>query len=122
MNEFVTWEMLGDVVKLTGIVLAVTQFVKNRKFVKKVDTQTLAWFIAFALITITNINLDKFAWMDLVLYALSALFISASASGIYIAGDKKSKTTSTVLTEKQQDTLKRVKDLSKEEKKDEKSV
>ena len=86
MQEFVTWEMLGDFVKLTGIVLAFTQFVKNLPLLKKIKTQYLSWIISFILITLFNINIDTFSWMDLVLYGLSAMFVSTSASGIYDVG------------------------------------
>lgn len=91
MNEFITWEMLGDFVKLTGIVVAVTQFTKNAPIVKKIPTRYWSWIIAFILIVITSINTNKFAIMDTVLYALSAMFISTSANGIYAAGEKRLK-------------------------------
>lgn len=89
MNEFITWEMLGDFVKLTGIVLAATQFTKNLPLIKKLPTKYLSWLIAFVLITVTNINVGAFAPMDIVLYALSAMFVGTSASGIYDTGKVK---------------------------------
>ena len=89
MNEFITWNMLGDFVKLTGIVVAVTQFTKNAPVVGKIKTQYWSWFIAFILITLFNVNIKTFEWMDLVLYGLSAMFISTSANGIYAVGEKK---------------------------------
>ena len=107
MNEFITWEMLGDFVKLTSITLAATQFLKNVKFVEKISTRYLAWFLAFIFITLTNINTDTFRAMDILLYGLSAMFVSTSASGIYDAGVKKvidgenTTKTTTVLNEKQ---------------------
>nr|DAW53655.1 MAG TPA: holin [Caudoviricetes sp.] len=86
MNEFITWEMLGDFVKLTGIVLATTQFVKNAPLIKKIPTQYLSWLVSFVLITLFNIHTSNFTPMDIVLYALSAMFIGTSASGIYDVG------------------------------------
>lgn len=93
MNEFITWEMLGDFVKLTSITLAVTQFTKNAPLIKKIRTQYWSWFVAFVLITLTNIHMTSFALMDIVLYALSAMFVSTSASGIYDVGSAKKVTT-----------------------------
>lgn len=93
MNEFITWEMLGDFVKLTSITLAVTQFTKNAPLIKKIRTQYWSWFVAFILITLTNIHMTSFVLMDIVLYALSAMFISTSASGIYDVGSAKKTTT-----------------------------
>lgn len=89
MQEFITWEMLGDFVKLAGIVLAATQFTKNLPLIKKLPTKYLSWLIAFVLITITNINVGTFTPMDIVLYALSAMFVGTSASGIYDTGKVK---------------------------------
>lgn len=103
MNEFITWEMLGDFVKLTSITLAVTQFTKNAPLIKKIKTQYWSWFVSFVLITLTNIHTSAFAAMDIVLYALSAMFVSTSASGIYDVGSvkKTSTTTTTILNEKE---------------------
>lgn len=96
MNEFITWEMLGDFVKLTGIVLATTQFVKNLPLIKKIPTQYLSWLVSFVLITLTNIHTSSFAPMDIILYALSAMFIGTSASGIYDVGSTSSDRTAKI--------------------------
>ena len=104
MNEFITWEMLGDFVKLTGIVLATTQFVKNLPLIKKIPTQYLSWFVSFILITLTNVHTGVFTPVDLVLYALSAMFIGTSASGIYDVGNAGSKNKETTVTEVTEDT------------------
>lgn len=88
MNEFITWEMLGDFVKLTSITLAATQFTKNLPLVKKLNTRYLAWLIAFVLITVTNVQSHEFEVINLILYALSAMFVGTSASGIYDTGKK----------------------------------
>lgn len=95
MNEFITWEMLGDFIKLTSIVLAATQFLKNIKFLKKFPTRYLSWILAFIFITLTNVNIHTFKVMDILLYALSAMFVSTSASGIYDTGVKKEVKTDT---------------------------
>lgn len=91
MNEFITWEMLGDFVKLTSITLAATQFIKNIPIIEKLSTKYLAWLLAFIFITVTNVNVHTFRVIDLLLYALSAMFVSTSASGIYDVGAKKNK-------------------------------
>lgn len=88
MNEFITWDMLSDFVKLTSIVFAATQFTKNLPIVGKIRTQYWSWIIAVFIITLTHFNMNNFAWMDLLLYGLSAMFISTSASGMYDVGSK----------------------------------
>lgn len=89
MTEFITWEMLGDFTILTGIVLAATQFTKNLPLIKKLPTNYLAWIIAFILITLTHVHVADFQLTDIILYGLSAMFISSSAGGIYAVGEKR---------------------------------
>ena len=87
MTDFVTWGMLGDFVQLTAITFAVTQFFKNLPLIKKLPTQYFSWIVAFLLILVTNIQSGTFIWLDIILYVLSAMFISTSANGIYDAGN-----------------------------------
>lgn len=89
IEQFVTWEMLRDFALLIGIVLTATQFIKNLPGIRKIPTKYLAWIIAFILIILTNIQSKSFTGLDIVLYALSAMFISTSANGIHDMGKKK---------------------------------
>lgn len=89
IEQFITWEMLRDFALLTGIVLTATQFIKNLPLIVKVPTKYVAWFVAFILIILTNIQSKDFQALDIVLYALSAMFVSTSANGIHDMGKKK---------------------------------
>lgn len=89
IEQFITWEMLRDFALLTGIVLTTTQFIKNLPLIEKIPTKYVAWFIAFVLIILMNIQSKSFSGLDVVLYALSAMFISTSANGIHDMGKKK---------------------------------
>ena len=91
IEQFITWEMLRDFALLTGIVLTATQFIKNLPLIVKIPTKYVAWFVAFILIILTNIQSKSFTGLDIILYALSAMFISTSANGIHDMGKKKEK-------------------------------
>ena len=92
IEQFITWEMLKDFALLTGIVLAATQFVKNLPLIVKIPTKYVAWFIAFILIILVNVQGNNFNSIDVVLYAISAMFISTSANGVHDMGKKPEKT------------------------------
>ena len=72
-----------------GIVLSVTAFTKNAPLIKKIPTRFLSFSIAFALLTLVNLQAGTFQNWDIVLYAINAIMISASANGIADANSKK---------------------------------
>lgn len=102
MNDFITWEMLRDFALLTGIVLTTTQFIKNLPLIVKIPTKYVAWFIAFVLIILLNVHNKSFSGLDVVLYALSAMFVSTSANGIHDMGKKKEAEEDTIETVEQE--------------------
>ena len=51
-------------------------------FISKLKTKYLSWIVAFTLITITNVATNVFVPKDMVLYSISAIFISLSSNGM----------------------------------------
>ena len=82
METFVTWEMLANFSILITITFALVEVIKELPFFKELKTKYLAIITAFVLITITNIVLKTFVPVDLLLYLISAVFVSTSAMGI----------------------------------------
>jgi len=82
MNEFVTWQTLATFASLITVVFTVTEFTKELPFVRELKTKYLSWIVAFVLITITNLVLGTFQFVDVLLYSLSAIFISLGSNGI----------------------------------------
>ena len=58
------------------------EFTKEWKIIKKIRTKYWSFIIAFILLLITNIVLEKFRFIDIILYVLSAISISLGANGL----------------------------------------
>jgi len=84
MDMFVTWESLAIFGSLVTINFSIVEFIKELPLVRLLKTEYLSWVIAFALITITNLVLKSFVATDMILYAISAIFISTSGNGISV--------------------------------------
>lgn len=82
MEQFFTWETLTTYATFVTTVFMVVEFIKELKYIKKVKTKYLSFIIAFILLTITNIVMNKFKAVDLILYALSGIAISLGANGL----------------------------------------
>ena len=82
MDTFVTYQMLSVFGTLVTITFALVEVIKELPFIKELKTKYLAIITAFVLITITNIVLKTFVPVDLLLYLISAVFVSTSAMGI----------------------------------------
>lgn len=82
MEQFITWDILTTYATFVTIVYMVVEFTKELKFAKKVPTKYWSFFIAFILLTITNLVVGNFKAVDMILYALSAISISLGANGL----------------------------------------
>lgn len=83
INGFITWEILRDYTTFVAIVFMITQVIKELPKIKVVPTQFLSIIISFVLIIFVNIQAGKFDFLDIVIYLISALFISFTANGAY---------------------------------------
>lgn len=82
MEQFITWDILTTYATFVTIVFMVVEFIKELKYLKKIKTKYLSFIIAFILLTITNMVMKNFKFVDIVLYALSAVSISLGANGL----------------------------------------
>ena len=60
----------------------VVEFTKGLKYIKKIPTKYWSFFIAFILLTITNIVMGTFRAVDIVIYLLTAISISLGSNGL----------------------------------------
>ncbi len=82
IETFVTWQMLATFGTLITITFAIVEVIKELPYIRELKTKYLAILTSFALIALTNFVLGTFVAIDLVLYAISAVFVSMSASGL----------------------------------------
>jgi hypothetical protein len=89
MEQFLTWEMLGDYITFVGVVLTVVAYTKNAPIIKLIPTRLWSVIVSFLLLMFVNIYNGTFEWISLVIYILNAVMISATANGISDANNKK---------------------------------
>jgi len=83
MDNFITWEMFNVFATLGAVVFMVVEFIKELGPLAVFKTKYLSWIVAFLLILLSNIVLGTFVFVDVFLYALSAIAVSLSANGLY---------------------------------------
>ncbi len=66
-----------------------TAFIKNAPLIKKIPTRFLSFLVTFVLLVLVNLQAGTFQNWDVILYAINAIMISASANGISDANSKK---------------------------------
>jgi len=92
MDMFITWETLAIFGSLVTVNFTIVEFVKELPLLRLLKTKYLSWLIALGLIVATNLALKSFVTTDILLYAISAIFISTSGNGIAnFNSDKKDK-------------------------------
>lgn len=89
MDNFINWSMLFDWTTFVSIVLMITQFTKDIKYIKKIPTKYWSFFIALILMIISNFEDNSFRFIDLFLYVISSTLASMNANGIYDFASKK---------------------------------
>ena len=82
MEQFISWEILTTYATFVTIVFMVVEFIKELKYVKKLKTKYLSFIVSFVLLTVVNIVMKDFRFVDVILYALSAISISLGANGL----------------------------------------
>lgn len=89
MNNFLTWDVLTTYASFVTIVYMVVEFTKGLKYIKKIPTKYWSFFIAFLLLTITNLAMKTFKLVDIVIYILTAISISLGSNGLSNFNNKK---------------------------------
>lgn len=82
MDNFLSWDTLTTYASFVTIVFMVVEFTKGLKYIKKIPTKYWSFFIAFILLTITNIVMGTFRAVDIVIYLLTAMSISLGSNGL----------------------------------------
>ncbi len=82
MDNFLSWDTLTTYASFITIVFMVVEFTKGLKYIKKIPTKYWSFFIAFILLTITNIVMGTFRAVDIVIYLLTAISISLGSNGL----------------------------------------
>lgn len=82
MDNFLSWDTLTTYASFVAIVFMVVEFTKGLKYIKKISTKYWSFFIAFILLTITNIVMGTFRAVDIVIYLLTAISISLGSNGL----------------------------------------
>lgn len=82
MDNFLSWDTLTTYASFITIVFMVVEFTKGLKYIKKIPTKYWSFFIAFILLTITNIVTGTFRAVDIVIYLLTAISISLGSNGL----------------------------------------
>lgn len=89
MDQFLTWEVLGEYAMFVTIVFTIVAFTKNAPIIKLISTRTWSVIVAFLLLLAVKLQAGTFQWWDLVLNLLNSLLIAAGANGISDANSKK---------------------------------
>lgn len=89
MDNFISWSMLFEWTTFVSIVLMLTQFTKDIKYIKKIPTKYWSFFIALILMIISNFEANSFRLIDIFLYIISSALASMNSNGIYDFASKK---------------------------------
>lgn len=82
MENFMTWEILKTYTTFVATVYMVVEFTKALPFIKKIPTRYWSFLISLGLLITVNAVMNEFKWVDIVLYALSAVSISLGSNGL----------------------------------------
>jgi len=89
MENFLTWDVLKTYASFVSIVFMVVEFTKELKWVKKIPTRYWSFIISSILLTITNLVIGTFRFVDIILYLLTSVAISLGSNGLSNFNDKK---------------------------------
>lgn len=89
MEQFIQMSDLLTFGTLVTVVFGITNFTKELRFIKKIPTKYWSWLIALALIISSNIYNNTFTYWNLIVYPISAMFVSLSANGMASFNNKK---------------------------------
>lgn len=82
MEQFMTWEMLGDYAMFVLAVFSIVAVTKNAWIIKKVPTRAWSIMVSFLLLVIVNLRAGTFGTWDIVMYFINAILISLNANGL----------------------------------------
>lgn len=82
LDNFITWDMLAVFYSLSLVTFMVVEFFKESKYIKKYKTKYFASIVAFVLIVLGTLGTGTFSFINIPLYALSAIAVTFNANGL----------------------------------------
>ena len=89
MENFLTWDVLTTDASFVSIVFMIVEFTKELKWIKKIPTRYWSFIISSILLTITNLVIGTFRFVDIILYLLTSVAISLGSNGLSNFNNKK---------------------------------
>ena len=89
MEQFLTWEMLGDYATFTAVVFAIVAVTKNAWIIKNMPTRLWSIIVSFMLLAFVNLHAGTFTFWDLLIYFINGIMISLTANGLADVNAKK---------------------------------
>lgn len=89
MENFLTWDVLTTYASFVSIVFMIVEFTKELKWIKKIPTRYWSFIISSILLTITNLVIGTFRFVDIILYLLTSVAISLGSNGLSNFNNKK---------------------------------
>lgn len=89
MNDFFTWDTLGNYTTFVSVVFMIVEFTKEIKGIKQIPTRMWSFIISFVLLFLLHIVHGTFHFVDLLLYILTAMTISLGSNGLSDFNSKK---------------------------------
>lgn len=82
MEQFMTWEMLGDYAMFVLAVFSIVAVTKNAWIIKKVPTRAWSIMVSFLLLVIVDLHAGTFQMWNTVLHFINGILISLNANGL----------------------------------------
>ena len=82
MEQFLTWEMLGDFETFVFAVFSIVAVSKNFWVIKKIPTRLWSIIVSFVLLLLVNLQAGTFMAWNIALYAVNSILISLTANGL----------------------------------------
>lgn len=82
MDQFMTWEMLGDYAIFVLAVFEIVAVTKNAWMIKDIPTRVWSIIVAFILLTVVDLHAGTFKLWNIVMHLLNGIFISLNANGL----------------------------------------
>ena len=86
--EFVSWKMLGTFAGSLSMVVLITQFTKELKFIKKIPTQLWSYIIAVIIMFPAYFFTGRLTLDSAILIPVNAVLVALAANGGFDAIEK----------------------------------
>lgn len=81
MTSMFTYSLLGTLTGAATATVLIVEFLKEFRLLKKLPTRTLVFIVAQIIVTLPNVALGTFRAIEIPLYVINGLLVTASAIG-----------------------------------------